>query len=407
MAGHAEMSEAENLALATAVQEAVAEAIMVVGSGGRLLAMNRRFREMCELPDSLHAATRADDILEHLKSLVKDPESLRTMVRTSVAQPGAVYTNDIELKDGRTFERYVAPVLATDGALYGRLICYRDATLRRQVEAQRTELAESARKLLEAERETARLLREQARRLERELEIASQIQASMLPREFTVAGYEVAGLMVPATEVGGDYYDVIPTDDGLWLGIGDVSGHGLTAGLIMLMTQSAVGALVRRDPTVAPAVAIDAVNVLLVENIRQRMRTDEHMTLSLLHADARGLVRYAGAHEDMFVYRSQSRSIDVVETRGSWVGIRKHLADATVESQFELGRGDVLLMYTDGILEARDEQRSQFGPQRVRDVLAASADKPANDICRDVIAAVASWAPVADDDRSVVVVRRA
>jgi PAS domain S-box-containing protein len=122
---------AENLALMTAVQESVADAIMVVGIGGKLLSMNRRFREMCTLPPELASTDRADAVLEHLKSIVKDPEQLRAMVRTSVEDPNAVYTNQIDLKDGRIFDRYVAPVPTRDGKLYGRVICYRDVTEQR------------------------------------------------------------------------------------------------------------------------------------------------------------------------------------------------------------------------------------------------------------------------------------
>ena len=125
---------AESLALATAVQESVDDAIMVVGIGGKLLSMNGRFREMCNLPEELAATDRADAVLEHLKTIVKDPEQLRAMVKTSVDKPNAVYTNAIELKDGRVFDRYVAPVPTRDGKLYGRVICYRDVTEQRRNE---------------------------------------------------------------------------------------------------------------------------------------------------------------------------------------------------------------------------------------------------------------------------------
>jgi PAS domain S-box-containing protein len=133
---------AENLALVTAVQESVADAIMVVGIGGKLLAMNRRFRDMCNLPEALAKAEKADAVLEHLKSIVKDPEQLRAMVKTSVDQPNAVYTNAIELKDGRVFDRYVAPVPTRDGGLYGRVICYRDVTDQRRQDEQRNAAVE-------------------------------------------------------------------------------------------------------------------------------------------------------------------------------------------------------------------------------------------------------------------------
>lgn len=91
-------------------------------------------------------------------------------------------------------------------------------------------------------------LREDAerRRMQSELTIASRIQAGVLPRAVDVPGLEISAAMRPASEVGGDYYDVIPTPAGCWFGIGDVAGHGLPTGLVMLMLQSAVSSLLRQ-----------------------------------------------------------------------------------------------------------------------------------------------------------------
>ena len=116
-------------------------------------------------------------------------------------------------------------------------------------------LAEQVSSALEGARLVDRLVDEATRRqvaererLEKEMEIAARIQTSILPRDVSVAGLEIAAAMQPATEVGGDYYDVVPVDDGCWLGIGDVAGHGLGTGLVMLMMQSGIGALARKLP---------------------------------------------------------------------------------------------------------------------------------------------------------------
>src|SRR5262249_11742848 len=115
-------------------------------------------------------------------------------------------------------------------------------------------------------------------RLEQEMEIAERIQTSILPRRLEAPGLEGAGVLRPATEVGGAYSDFLPHDGGCWIGIGDVAGHGLTAGLVMLMVQSIVAALtrVRRDATPADVVCI--LNEVLYDNIRHRLANDEHVT---------------------------------------------------------------------------------------------------------------------------------
>src|SRR6185436_18733813 len=100
----------------------------------------------------------------------------------------------------------------------------------------------------------------QKQRLESELEIATRIQTSILPRGIQIPGLEIAAAMKPADEVGGDYYDVQPAANGCWIGIGDVAGHGLTAGLVMMMTQSAIAALVRTRPSAGPGELIATLN---------------------------------------------------------------------------------------------------------------------------------------------------
>ena len=106
-------------------------------------------------------------------------------------------------------------------------------------------------------------------RLEQELEIATRIQTSILPRDLRVENLEIAATMVPATEVGGDYYDVLPGSGGCWLGIGDVAGHGLRPGLVMMMLQSIVAALGRENFGAAPREIVKIVNAVLYDNVQK------------------------------------------------------------------------------------------------------------------------------------------
>ena len=129
--------------------------------------------------------------------------------------------------------------------------------------------------------EVTRRERAERARMRQELEIAARIQTAILPRAPRVSGLELATAMVPATEVGGDYFDILPCDEGCWIGIGDVAGHGLSAGLVMLMIQSIVAATVHERPELGPGQAWKALNWVLSDNIRERMCQEEHATLSL------------------------------------------------------------------------------------------------------------------------------
>ena len=143
--------------------------------------------------------------------------------------------------------------------------------------------------------------------LEKEMEIASTIQTAILPKEPAVAGLDITAAMLPAAEVGGDYYDVLPVDDGCWVGIGDVAGHGLVAGLVMMQTQAAIRALVRQNPNRSPRDLLADVNHVLYENVRGRMNQDEHMTMSLVRYHDDGRVVVAGAHQSIVICRAAKR----------------------------------------------------------------------------------------------------
>jgi serine phosphatase RsbU (regulator of sigma subunit) len=251
-----------------------------------------------------------------------------------------------------------------------------------------------------AEREKA-----EKERLEQELAIATRIQTSILPRDLRVRGLEISATMLPATEVGGDYYDVLPTQHGCWIGIGDVAGHGLRSGLVMMMLQSVVSALVRSRPDAAPRDLLRVVNAVLYENVRERLAQDEHATLSLIRDRDTGELQFAGAHEDMLVLRADTGKVEVVPTLGTWVGATKDIDNATQDTTCQLGDGDLLLLYTDGVIEARNGAGEQFGPERLMQELGRSQHEPVQAIRDRVCSAVTEFMVEQRDDIALLVAR--
>lgn len=248
--------------------------------------------------------------------------------------------------------------------------------------------------------------RAERERLEREMEIAVRIQTSILPTAIVVPGFELSAVMVPAAEVGGDYYDVVASRKGCWIGIGDVAGHGLQAGLVMLMIQSVVAALTRERPDASPSEVVRVVNSVLFDNVRRRMASDEHATLSLMHLEWGGRCVFAGAHEDIVVFRGDTRAVERVPTPGPWVGAVPALGDGLVDSTMTLGAGDVAVLYTDGLTEARNAQGDEFGLDRVVEIVRSRADQPTSDIRDHLVSAARRWAAAQEDDVTVLVVRR-
>ena len=249
--------------------------------------------------------------------------------------------------------------------------------------------------------------REQAekRRLESELAIATRIQTSILPRNLDVRGLSIAARMLPATEVGGDYYDVLPTSNGCWIGIGDVAGHGLRSGLVMMMLQSVVAALVKQSPDARPRDVLRSVNAVLHDNVRMRLEQDEHATLSLIRYRHDGELTFAGAHEDMLIFRAATGQVEIVPTLGTWVGATRDIDDATQDSVSRLQDGDVLLLYTDGVIEAQTAEREHFGAERLAREFAAVARESVGSIVDHLGAVVEAFMDEQRDDLALLVAR--
>jgi serine phosphatase RsbU (regulator of sigma subunit) len=246
---------------------------------------------------------------------------------------------------------------------------------------------------------------QQRERVARELEIGARIQTSILPRRLALPGAELSARMLPASEVGGDYFDVLPTEDGGWIAIGDVSGHGLAAGMIMMMAQSAVAALVQRQPSAAPEEILGALNAVLYENIRQRMGDDEYLTLTLLRYHDDGRVVFAGAHEDLLVCRAASGRCDRITTEGAWMGVMRDATGELPPACLKLSPGDLIVLYTDGISEARDAADRQFGTDRVITLIERERARPAEEIVAAVFNEVRAWRPDPDDDQTLLALR--
>jgi sigma-B regulation protein RsbU (phosphoserine phosphatase) len=169
--------------------------------------------------------------------------------------------------------------------------------------------------------------------------------------------------------------------------------------------QSAMAALVEADPVARPRDILCRLNEVLFDNIRKRLSHDDHVTLSLLRYSVGGYFVFAGAHEEMLVYRAATGAVESIETPGTWVGARKDIWGVTVDSSLRLEVGDVLLLYTDGVTEARDADGRQFELERLADLLQRSSREPAAVIVGNVVAAVRAWMKEQADDISVMVVR--
>lgn len=210
--------------------------------------------------------------------------------------------------------------------------------------------------------------REQARMRE-ELDDAREVQLSMLPRATPRLGWlDCASASLPATEVGGDYFDYVPIDnERLALVIGDVAGHGMASGLVLAAIRGGIHLL--KDELIEPLAALERLDRMVQEIAPGRM----YVTLQIGIVDHReGRITLVSAgHPPALLYRAASA--EVVELGAGAMPLGTTLTSNLVERTAELSPGDVLVFYSDGVPEATDLRGEPFGDGRLTQALARSA----------------------------------
>jgi serine phosphatase RsbU (regulator of sigma subunit) len=238
-----------------------------------------------------------------------------------------------------------------------------------------------------------------------EMELAKRIQTALLPDDTRLPGWEIAATTIPTKQVGGDYYDIIETDSGRqWVSMGDVSGHGVDSGLVMMMAQTSIYSIVNDAGGNSPSSILASVNRAIRENI-ERLGSDHYMTLSLLHLED-STFTVAGRHQDLLLYRDGENRTEVVPTRGTWLGIAEDISGFLEDTKVSVARGDTILLFTDGVTEATSSDGELFGQSRLEAMLQQHADLTPSKLCQRIVAEVESFQEEQSDDITVVILRK-
>jgi len=234
--------------------------------------------------------------------------------------------------------------------------------------------------------ENARLFEEavEKRRMENEMEVAREIQQSLLPHEFPELSWvSIYGFNEPARQVGGDYYDVYLRDNGdLDFAVGDVSGKGVPASLVMSTLQSSFLAEASAHENLAKV--CERVNEFLV----QRTRPERYATFFAARLQPDGTFVYVNAgHNPPMLLRGDE--VHRLTGGGLPLGLFK---GRTYELQHDkLESGDLLLVFTDGVTEANDPDENEFGEERLLEVVRANLDCSVQVLTEKVFAAIAEF----------------
>jgi sigma-B regulation protein RsbU (phosphoserine phosphatase) len=253
--------------------------------------------------------------------------------------------------------------------------------------------------------ENARLVEEDAERdrLERELQLAREIQQRFQPTSPpVVAGYELQGISFPCYEIGGDYYDFIPRHDGhTVIALGDVSGKGTSAALLMSSLHAAMHAQTSAHQSIVET--ISAVNKYLAETIP----SNRFVTLFCAELDPlTGILTFINAGHNPPLIAHASGTMEQLAAGGIPLGISPNAFFQ--EGRTQLHPGDVLVIYSDGVSETQNQAGEEFGAMRLYDVVARNLDSSAAGVRDKIESALTKFAQGTDsvDDLTLVIVKR-
>ena len=235
-----------------------------------------------------------------------------------------------------------------------------------------------------------KLLKTENTRLGAELEVTRRIQQMLLPKEEEleqVKNLDISGFMEPADEVGGDYYDILQHNGRIILGIGDATGHGLESGMLALMTQAAVRTLLEHGETDTTKF-LTSINGMIYKNVQERMLVDKNLSLSILEyqpSSSGGKLQICGQHEELIIVRNGELELIDTSDLGFFIGLVDDISEYVAQTEVTLNTGDVVILYTDGITEAENIEREEYGIERLSDVVKQHWEKTADALKQAII----------------------
>jgi serine phosphatase RsbU (regulator of sigma subunit) len=205
-------------------------------------------------------------------------------------------------------------------------------------------------------------------RMERELEIAHDIQSTLIPTQsYTTEGFEISFYYKAAMQVGGDYVDTFPIDDrNIALVMGDVSGKGVPGLVVMAMLKIMVRALTTKQ--LSPREVVRRLNISLAENLKPKMFVT--FFVAYLNLDTSEITYSNAGHNPLVIYRRSNNMCDLHKMEGAPLGVFKDETYAPLLSEYRLTleEGDLIFQYTDGLNESANPQGDQFDFDNILDV---------------------------------------
>jgi sigma-B regulation protein RsbU (phosphoserine phosphatase) len=221
-------------------------------------------------------------------------------------------------------------------------------------------------------------------RMVKELEIAHQVQMSLLPKGSPqIAGFDIAGICIPAEEVGGDYYDFIDLGDSkLGIAVGDVSGKGVPAAIYMTLTKGIIQS--QAEERLSPKDVLTKINALMYQSIERKAFVS--MIYSIIDVANRRLVCSRAGHNPAIYFRAGEKDCVLIEPSGIGLGLESGDVFQNVirEQEINLQTGDLLIFHTDGFTEAMNRHYHEYGEAHLINVIRENINKTSKEIIEAV-----------------------
>ncbi|MEW6655131.1 MAG: PP2C family protein-serine/threonine phosphatase, partial [Bacteroidota bacterium] len=238
-----------------------------------------------------------------------------------------------------------------------------------------------------------------------ELDVARKIQSDLIPKHgAAVYNYDIATYYEPAREVGGDYFDVIEQNEKYYITVGDISGKGMAAALYMVRVQSILHQLLNY------AFEVKEIIIDLKKYFSKNLRKEFFLTMSLASIEKDGSMKIVRAgHLPAIWLKAKNKEFEILNTTGLGIGLNdKGIFEKTLETaEIKPGKNDIVFLCSDGVTEAMNLTKDQFGEENVKRIIANNSDKSAEEIKNALLRAITAFRGTAlqNDDITFIVLK--
>ncbi len=385
-------------ALLKAQQEATVDGILVIDENDNISFYNRQFLKLWHIPPEIVQQGDYNILSMYITSQLKNPTDILTGAEYIYNYKNEIMYGEIYLKDGRVIERHFAPILAHDRQNHGRVWYFRDITERKSAEAI---IQKSNQRLIQLNHQ-----------MMHELNLAREIQAGLLPPSNpNISNFEIICFTQPAREVGGDFYSYHAFDENhVAVVVGDVSGKGVSAALLMATSLSQLEASFTLDLT--PEERLAHLDHAMVPYTKQHHQNCAMCYVELTTVENENLsksttlqVVNAGC---LYPYvRRKDGSVIWLEVGGMPLGVGLGAEVGYHTLQTDVSKGDMVILMSDGLVEAYNMYDEMFGFERLKNAISQANNRTIKTLLADLQNAVLSFIDEAEphDDMTIVVVQ--